>query len=99
MDKDALSQLTIAPDVTVRTAIETIDRSKRKIALVVSIVTAPPSPATSPTWPTWASASTRSERRSAPACPRVCVGSGQLPLAPGATRPRRAARHRRAPAR
>ena len=36
MDQDALKELTIAPDVTVRAAIETIDRSKRKIALVVA---------------------------------------------------------------
>ena len=35
MDKDALNDLTIAPDVTVRDAISAIDRSGRQIALVV----------------------------------------------------------------
>ena len=35
MKRDALNALTIAPDVTVRAAIEAIDRSKRQIALVV----------------------------------------------------------------
>ena len=35
MKPDALKALTIAPDVTVRAAIEAIDRSKRQIALVV----------------------------------------------------------------
>ena len=36
MTPDALKDLTIAPDDTVRTALEAIDRSKRQIALVVS---------------------------------------------------------------
>lgn len=36
MTSDALKDLTIAPDATVRTALEAIDRSKRQIALVVS---------------------------------------------------------------
>ncbi|MCV6594270.1 MAG: nucleotidyltransferase family protein [Silicimonas sp.] len=35
MKRDALQSLTIAPDVTLRSALEAIDRSKRQIALVV----------------------------------------------------------------
>ncbi len=35
MDRDTLNSLTIPPDVTIRAALEVIDRSKRQIALVV----------------------------------------------------------------